>query len=59
MIVTGDISQIDLRKNQSSGLIDAQNKLNKITGIGFIHLDSTDVLRHNLVKKILDKYQSS
>ena len=59
MIVTGDISQIDLRKNQSSGLIDAQNKLNKITGIGFINLDSTDVLRHNLVKKILDKYQSS
>ena len=59
MIVTGDISQIDLRKNQSSGLIDAQNKLNKITGIGFIHLDSTDVLRHNLVKKILDKYQST
>ena len=59
MIVTGDISQIDLRKNQSSGLVDAQNKLNNINGIGFTHLDSFDVLRHSLVKKILDKYQSS
>ncbi len=59
MIVTGDISQIDLRKNQSSGLVDAQNKLNNINGIGFTHLDSSDVLRHSLVKKILDKYQSS
>ena len=57
MIVTGDISQIDLRKNQSSGLVDAKNKLNKIEGIGFTHLDSSDVLRHSLVKKILDKYQ--
>lgn len=57
MIVTGDISQIDLRKNQSSGLIDAKNKLDNIDGIGFTHLDSSDVLRHSLVKKILDKYQ--
>jgi len=57
MIVTGDISQIDLRKNQSSGLVDAKNKLNNIEGIGFTHLDSSDVLRHSLVKKILDKYQ--
>ena len=59
MIVTGDISQIDLRKNQSSGLVDAKNKLNNIEGIGFTHLDSSDVLRHSLVKKILDKYQQS
>ncbi len=57
MIVTGDISQIDLRKNQSSGLVDAKNKLNNIEGIGFTHLDSSDVIRHSLVKKILDKYQ--
>ena len=59
MIVTGDISQIDLRKNQSSGLIDAQKKLNNIEGVGFTFLDSSDVLRHSLVKKILDKYQKS
>jgi len=59
MIVTGDVSQIDLRKNQSSGLIDAQKKLNNIEGVGFTFLDSSDVLRHSLVKKILDKYQKS
>ncbi len=59
MIVTGDISQVDLRKNQSSGLIDAQKKLKRISGIGFTFLDSTDVLRHSLVKKILDKYHKS
>ena len=59
MIVTGDVSQIDLKKNQSSGLIDAQNKLNNLEGVGFTFLDSSDVQRHSLVKKILDKYQKS
>tara|TARA_B100001063_G_scaffold33503_1_gene26789 strand:+ start:4094 stop:5014 length:921 start_codon:yes stop_codon:yes gene_type:complete len=57
MIVTGDISQIDLRKDQSSGLIDAKEKLRDINGIGFTLLNSSDVLRHRLVKKILDKYK--
>ena len=58
MIVTGDISQIDLKINQLSGLIDAQNKLVGIKGVSFTILDSSDVLRHHLVKKILDKYQN-
>ena len=58
MIVTGDISQIDLKKNQSSGLIDAKKRLEGIKGIDFTLLDSSDVLRHSLVKKILDKYQN-
>ncbi len=57
MIVTGDISQIDLRGNQSSGLVDAKKKLDDIDGIGFTFLDSSDVLRHRLVKKILDRYK--
>jgi phosphate starvation-inducible PhoH-like protein len=57
MIITGDISQIDLRKDQSSGLIDAKEKLRDINGIGFTLLNSSDVLRHRLVKKILDKYK--
>ncbi len=56
MIVTGDISQVDLRKNQESGLIHAKEKLYDIEGVGFTLLDSSDVLRHRLVKKILDKY---
>ena len=57
MIVTGDISQVDLRKDQSSGLIDAKEKLKDVNGIGFTLLDSSDVLRHRLVTKILDKYK--
>ena len=57
MIVTGDISQIDLKQDQSSGLIDAKNKLQDINGIGFTLLDSSDVLRHKLVKKIIHKYK--
>ena len=57
MIVTGDISQVDLRKDRSSGLIDAKEKLKDVNGIGFTLLDSSDVLRHRLVKKILDKYK--
>ena len=43
MIVTGDISQIDLRKDQSSGLIDAKEKLRDINGIGFTLLNSSCV----------------
>lgn len=58
MIVTGDISQIDLKESQSSGLLEAKNKLKGIKGISFTILDSSDVLRHHLVKKILDKYQN-
>ena len=57
MIVTGDVSQVDLRKNQKSGLIHAKEKLDDIEGVGFTFLDSSDVLRHRLVKKILDKYK--
>ena len=56
MIVTGDISQIDLIKNQKSGLKDAIKRFKNINGIEFTSLDNTDVLRHSLVKKILEKY---
>ena len=56
MIVTGDISQIDLRKHQKSGLKDAIKRFKNINRIEFITLDNTDVLRHSIVKKILEKY---
>ena len=56
MIVSGDISQIDLIKNQKSGLKDAIKRFKNINGIEFTSLDNTDVLRHSLVKKILEKY---
>ncbi len=56
IVVTGDITQIDLRKDQPSGLIDAKSKLADIQEIAFVYLDEADVVRHPLVKKILKRY---
>jgi phosphate starvation-inducible PhoH-like protein len=55
-VITGDITQIDLPKNQPSGLSQAMKLLNKVDGIEFIQLDGTDVIRHKLVKKIIEVY---
>jgi len=56
-IITGDVSQIDLPKNQKSGLKDAQNILKGVKGISFIEFDESDVIRHRLVKKIIKAYK--
>jgi len=56
-IITGDTTQIDLPKNQKSGLMDAVNKLQSIHGIGVIELSEVDVVRHKLVKEIIRAYQ--
>lgn len=56
-IVTGDITQIDLPKNQSSGLVHATKILKNIPGIDFIFLDEKDIIRHRLVSKIIDAYK--
>ncbi len=58
-IITGDKSQIDLPKNQKSGLIDSLNLLKGIKGISFVELDGSDVVRHRLVKDILAAYEKS
>lgn len=55
-IVTGDVTQVDLPKHQKSGLIRAQHLLEGIKGIGFIHLDNRDVIRHKLVKNIISAF---
>jgi phosphate starvation-inducible protein PhoH and related proteins len=55
-VITGDLSQIDLPKNQSSGLIRATKILKNIEGISYIELDEEDVVRHKLVKKIIRAY---
>jgi phosphate starvation-inducible protein PhoH and related proteins len=55
-IITGDITQIDLPKNQRSGLEKASRILKNIDGIGHIELDEEDVVRHRLVKAILRAY---
>lgn len=55
-IVTGDITQIDLPRNQGSGLLHAEKILKNIPGIEFIYLDDSDVVRHGLVTKIIKAY---
>lgn len=59
VIVNGDISQIDLPKNQRSGLIDAVKVLKDVKGIGFTQFDGRDVIRHKLVKDIIEAYDES
>ncbi|ATA57965.1 MULTISPECIES: PhoH family protein [Variovorax] len=55
-VVTGDVSQIDLPKQQLSGLIDAERVLKRVAGIATTHFTSADVVRHPLVAKIVDAY---
>jgi phosphate starvation-inducible protein PhoH and related proteins len=55
-IVTGDITQIDLPKQQTSGLVHSQKILNGIPGIGFVYLDQNDIIRHKLVIKVIEAY---
>lgn len=56
-IITGDMTQIDLPRNQNSGLIQSIKLLKKIDGIDIIELDKSDVIRHRLVKSIIEKYE--
>ena len=58
MIVTGDTSQIDLPKTQRSGLIEALSILNKVEGIGIVHLTQKDIVRHRLVTRIVNAYEA-
>lgn len=57
-IITGDVSQIDLPKNQKSGLLHAINILNKEKKIGFLQLSESDVIRHKLVQLIIKAYNN-
>jgi len=56
-IITGDITQTDLPRKQHSGLISIQNILKDIKGISFVYLDQKDVVRHKLVRQIIDAYE--
>ena len=57
MVVVGDNTQIDLISKNDSGLIDASKKLKNIEDIGFIELDQRDVVRHEVVRKIINAYE--
>lgn len=56
-IITGDITQIDLPSKTKSGLIQAKEILEGISGVGFVYFDRDDVVRHKLVKDIIDAYE--
>ncbi len=57
MVVTGDITQIDLPPGKQSGLIQVMDVLRGVDGISFIHFDEVDVVRHNLVQRIVRAYE--
>ena len=58
IIVTGDVTQIDLIKKRDSGLLTSKEILGNIPGIAFVELTSLDVVRHPLVQKIIEAYES-
>lgn len=57
MIVTGDITQIDLPSSQKSGLIQATGILRNVKGIAFVQLGKRDIVRHRLVERIVEAYE--
>ena len=56
-IITGDLTQIDLQDNKKSGLLNAKKILKDIKNISFINLDEKDIIRHKLVKQIINAYK--
>lgn len=56
-IITGDITQIDLPSYSQSGLVQVKEILSNVEGVGFVYFDKSDVVRHKLVKDIIDAYE--
>ncbi|WP_231493402.1 PhoH family protein [Alicyclobacillus macrosporangiidus] len=59
MVITGDVTQIDLPPGRPSGLVQAERILRGIDGIAFCHFSGDDVVRHHLVQRIIEAYESS
>jgi phosphate starvation-inducible PhoH-like protein len=57
-VITGDITQVDLPKEEFSGLIEVQKILSRVEGVAFDYLTKEDVIRHPLVQKIIDAYET-
>jgi phosphate starvation-inducible PhoH-like protein len=57
IIVTGDITQVDLPRTTRSGLVDAVHRLRKIEHIGIVHMTEADIVRHPLVQRIVQAYE--
>jgi phosphate starvation-inducible PhoH-like protein len=58
MIITGDVTQVDLERGSRSGMLDAMETLAGTNGISLIGLDDTDIVRHNLVQNIVQAYEA-
>jgi phosphate starvation-inducible PhoH-like protein len=59
MVITGDISQVDLPKGVKSGLAVAKEILSTVNGVSFVFLEQSDVVRHPLVAKIIEAYDQA
>ena len=59
MIVTGDSTQTDLEDPKDNGLVDAALRLSKTRGVAFVHLQTSDVVRHDLVQRVIEAYEDS
>lgn len=57
MVVTGDVTQIDLPRGTASGLRSVETRLKNVAGIGFVYLKQQDVVRHPVVQRIIDAYE--
>jgi phosphate starvation-inducible PhoH-like protein len=57
-VITGDVTQIDLPNGRMSGLIEAERVLSRVEGIGFVHFNERDVVRHPLVQRIVRAYET-
>lgn len=59
MVITGDVTQIDLPRGKNSGLVEAERILQNIEELGFIHFTEQDVVRHSLVQRIITAYETN
>jgi len=57
VVVTGDVTQIDLPREQRSGLVTVEDILRDVEGIGFVRFSNKDVVRHKLVQRIVEAYK--
>lgn len=57
MIVTGDMTQIDLPERQTSGLVQAVSILSRVKGVGVVEFSKKDIVRHRLVQRIVEAYE--
>ena len=58
-VITGDVTQTDLPAGKSSGLVNAEKVLNGVDGIGFVYFSKEDVVRHELVQRIIEAYEKT